>query len=175
MENNVNIRPVEPADAQGLLNLFQRLDRETDFMLLEPEERNINQENQTQLLEQFIRTERNIYLVAEFNQTIVGFIVGTCSRFTRNRHVMSVVVGVMRERWGQGIGRRLIVECERLAVSREIHRLELTVMQDNLAAIHLYLKAGFMVEGVKRHSMKVNGIWRDEYLMSKLMSPTLGV
>ncbi len=50
---------------------------------------------------QFLRAEKNIYLVAESNQVIVGFMVGTCSGFKRNRHAMSVVVGVMREQWGK--------------------------------------------------------------------------
>ncbi|PHV12403.1 GNAT family N-acetyltransferase [Chitinimonas sp. BJB300] len=170
MENNVIIRSVEPTDAQNLLALFQRLDSETNFMLLEPEERNLNLESQTRLLEQFLRAERNIYLVAESDQVIVGFMVGTCGGVQRNRHAMSLVVGVMRERWGQGIGRRLMAECERIALARDIHRFELTVMHENLAALQLYLKAGFMVEGLKRRSIKVGDAWRDEYLMSKLLS-----
>lgn len=47
-------------------------------------------------------------------------------------------------------------------------RLELTVRCDNEPAIHLYRKNGFVVEGVKKHTMRVNGEYVDEYTMAKL-------
>lgn len=42
-------------------------------------------------------------------------------------------------------------------------------MTHNLAGIALYKKMGFEIEGRKRHSLRVNGAYVDEYYMSKLL------
>jgi RimJ/RimL family protein N-acetyltransferase len=52
--------------------------------------------------------------------------------------------------------------------SVELHRLELTVHTTNLRALNLYLRQGFQVEGVRRHSLRVDGQYVDEYLMSRI-------
>jgi hypothetical protein len=49
-----------------------------------------------------------------------------------------------------------------------LHRLELTVHTSNLQALGLYLRHGFQVEGVRRHSLLVDGRYVDEYLISRL-------
>ena len=54
-------------------------------------------------------------------------------------------------------------------LSSELHRLELTVMIHNAPAIALYQKFGFQIEGTKRASLKVDGTYVDEYVMSLLL------
>lgn len=50
-----------------------------------------------------------------------------------------------------------------------LHRLDLTVIAKNDAAIALYKKMGFEIEGVKRDSLLINNEFVDEYYMSKLI------
>jgi RimJ/RimL family protein N-acetyltransferase len=50
----------------------------------------------------------------------------------------------------------------------ELKRIELTVHTTNLRALGLYLRAGFQVEGVRRNSLRVDGEFVNEYLMSRL-------
>ncbi|KHF26789.1 putative acetyltransferase YhhY [Anoxybacillus sp. BCO1] len=64
----------------------------------------------------------------------------------------------------------LLTELERWAREKGVHRLELTVVIDNAPAISLYQKMGFEQEGVKRHSLNINGRYVDEYCMAKLLS-----
>ena len=52
-----------------------------------------------------------------------------------------------------------------------MHRLELTVSTMNHRAISLYEKVGFAREGVKRHSLNIEGRYVDELYMSKLVGP----
>lgn len=49
-----------------------------------------------------------------------------------------------------------------------IVRLELSVMTHNQAALALYIKNGFEIEGTKRKSLIIDGEWVDEYYMSKI-------
>ena len=50
-----------------------------------------------------------------------------------------------------------------------IHRLELTVMAHNFKAVALYERAGFTIEGSRRHSLLVDGSYVDEHYMAKLL------
>ena len=52
---------------------------------------------------------------------------------------------------------------------RGLHRLELTVMVHNTAAVGLYHKLGFGIEGTRKDSLLVNGAYVDEYAMAKLL------
>jgi RimJ/RimL family protein N-acetyltransferase len=58
---------------------------------------------------------------------------------------------------------------EAWARANGLHRLELTVQVHNRRAIALYEKCGFEREGVKRHSLNIEGTFIDELYMSKLI------
>ncbi|WP_234922806.1 GNAT family N-acetyltransferase [Lactococcus cremoris] len=45
----------------------------------------------------------------------------------------------------------------------------MTVMINNYAAIALFQKQGFTIEGVRRESMCVDGEFIDEFYMSKIL------
>lgn len=61
-------------------------------------------------------------------------------------------------------------ELEKWVKQNKTHCLELSVMTHNKAAIALYKKIGFKIEGIKKHSLLVDGLWADEYCMAKLLS-----
>jgi RimJ/RimL family protein N-acetyltransferase len=87
----------------------------------------------------------------------------------RNRHNGYIVIGILRQYQGKGIGAGLFREMDVWARNTEIARLELTVMTHNERAIALYLKNGFEMEGTKRKSLVIDGQWVDEYYMSKIL------
>lgn len=87
----------------------------------------------------------------------------------RNRHSAYIVIGILKQYQGQGIGAALFRELDRWARDTEIVRLELTVMAHNELAISLYFKNGFEIEGTKRKSLMIDGQWVDEYYMSKIL------
>jgi putative acetyltransferase len=49
-----------------------------------------------------------------------------------------------------------------------LHRLELEVYTDNPAAIHLYEKHGFVIEGTLRHFGYRNSEYVDAYKMARV-------
>jgi RimJ/RimL family protein N-acetyltransferase len=167
--NNILIREVQEEDAKGLVKLFLLLDQETDFMMLEPGERQTNLDDQKKIIRQFLSNKNQAMIVVECKGEHIGFIVATAGVCRRNQHNSSLVLGVAKEWWGQGIGTRLLDNIEQWAANNHIHRLELTVMKDNSRALALYKKIGFIVEGEKRDSLRVNGVYVEEYYMSKLL------
>ena len=61
-------------------------------------------------------------------------------------------------------------QLEKWALLNSITRLELTVVCTNKAALALYKKMGFKIEGIKENSMIVDGSYIDEYYMGKVVS-----
>lgn len=162
-------RKVAPSDAESMIKLFNKLDSETTYMLFEPGERTITVKEQEKICKEFTASSNKVMFVAEHDSLIVGLIIGIGALFNRNKHSLYTVVGVEKKYWGKGIGTSLLAALEKWAQFNGFHRLELTVMESNVAAKRLYSTCGFVEEGVKRDSMKVNGAYVNELYMSKLL------
>jgi RimJ/RimL family protein N-acetyltransferase len=91
------------------------------------------------------------------------------AQFRRARHVGYLVLGVDAEYSGKGTGAALLAAAIAEASGRGLRRLEFTVMTDNFRALHLYLRSGFEVEGLRRQAMLRQGRLVDEYFMAGLL------
>lgn len=87
----------------------------------------------------------------------------------RNPWGLGLMVGILQAFTGQGIGTQLFLAMEDWARNPGILRLELTVMTHNHAAVALYQKHGFEIEGTMRRIMFIDGDYIDEYVMAKLL------
>ncbi|WP_223069263.1 GNAT family N-acetyltransferase [Paenibacillus caui] len=163
------IRNIETEDAAQFLALTKKLDEETKFMLLEPGERTTTLKQQEERIASILASRASMIFVAEAEGNIVGYLGAFDSDENRIRHSLYIVVGILQQYGGRGIGTRLFAELDGWAVEHDIHRLELTVMAHNERAVALYKKAGFEIEGLKKHSIKVDGAYVDEYYMAKLL------
>jgi RimJ/RimL family protein N-acetyltransferase len=63
-------------------------------------------------------------------------------KFRRNRSTTHVIIGVLAQASGKGLGTGLLEEAKRWAAARDLHRIELNVMAHNHRAIALYERAG---------------------------------
>jgi RimJ/RimL family protein N-acetyltransferase len=163
------IRKIEITDAENFLELCKTLDKETKFMMLEPDERKTTIESQTEYIKNVIENEFSLILVCEVEGNIVGYLTAIREGFKRMRHSAYIVTGILNAYTGQGIGTKLFRELENWAAFRKIHRLELTVMCHNDAGLSLYKKMGFEIEGLKKDSLIVDHEYVDEYYMAKLL------
>lgn len=109
-------------------------------------------------------------LVAVMDGLIVGDIGMT--RFAgRRSHAASFGMGVHDNYRDRGIGSALIAEILAMADNwYNIKRLELTVYTDNEAAIRLYRKFGFEVEGTHRDFAFRDGRYVDAHTMARMKS-----
>ena len=76
-------------------------------------------------------------------------------------HCGTLGMGVLAAYRGQGIGQRLMAACIAKARQRGITRIELQARIDNIAAIALYERMGFVREGRKRDGMRIDGRYYD--------------
>lgn len=163
------IRPITEADAGAFLDLCQRLDEETAFMMLEPGERKTTPDEQRARIAGILASPNSMIFVAEHEGQLVGYLAAMGGAYRRNRHNAHLVIGIRRAFTGQGLGTRLFQALEAWAPGAGLHRLELTVMVHNAAGLALYRKMGFQVEGTRVHSLRVDGRWVDEVSMAKLL------
>jgi len=107
--------------------------------------------------------------VAELEGRVVGMITIGVNQNPRMAHSGDMGMMVAPDYWGIGIGSRLMAAILDLADNwLNMKRVDLEVHTDNLAAIHLYEKFGFEIEGTKRFHTFGSGRWTDTYLMARL-------
>lgn len=166
----ITLRKLIPEDAEELLRLQHQLDQESKFMLMEPDERQSSLNQVKEMIESFASADTSILIGAEVDSHLIGFMSVRGGSVRRNRHSAYIVIGILRQYQGQGIGTGLFKELDAWARNTEkIARLELTVMTHNELAKSLYIKNGFEIEGTKRKSLVIDGQWVDEYYMSKIL------
>ena len=156
-----NIRMLEKDDAKAFKQLLISLDNDTKNMLFEPGERTITD---AALRE---RIEPGSFVIDD--NGLKGFVSLSTGKYNRIKHSGHIVIGILSSHDHMKYGTLLFNKLFLYAESIGLHRLELTVMVNNEAAVALYKKMGFEIEGVKKHSMLVDDQYVDEYYMAKLL------
>ena len=164
----MDYKTLTKADAEGFWEMMNQLDYETKYMLYEPGERKKNLSRIEAVIENAANGE-NFLLTAQENGKIVGYLSAEKGSLRRTAHTASIVVGILAQYRGKGIGTEFFRRLDLWAARKKVTRLELTVICENKAAVHLYEKSGFVIEGVKKNTMLVDGVYLDEYCMAKLL------
>lgn len=163
----MKIRRCKINDADNMLKMLLELDKETEYMLFEADERPNDINRVKAMINQSINGD-NLLLIATEDDNIIGFLSAQRGIIRKIKHTAYIVVGIREKFRGKGIGKKLFCELDLWAKENNISRLELTVMCPNSMAKQLYEKNGFEVEGTKRNSIFMNGKYIDEYYMSKI-------
>jgi L-phenylalanine/L-methionine N-acetyltransferase len=112
----------------------------------------------------------DLLLVAEADGLLIGNAgLDAIGRAVRRRHVMGLGITVDKAWHGRGVGTQLM-QALLDAADRwlGVLRIELTVYTDNAAAIALYRKFGFEIEGTLRAFALRNGRYVDALAMARL-------
>lgn len=164
--NMITIRKARKADAKAILEYIDTICTESDNLTFGKGEFDINIEQEEDFIENASKKNNALYLVAEFENKIIGNLTFSAGKRPRISHSGEFGVGVIKEYWGQGIGTELI-NCliEWSKNSGIIRKLNLRVRNDNYKAIHLYKKLGFCEEGIVTRDFLIKGIFYDSILM----------
>lgn len=111
----------------------------------------------------------NLFLVACAEAEVVGCASLHRARLARGAHVAAIGIMVADDWQGKGAGTALFAALTELADNwLNLHRLELYVFTDNHAAIALYRKFGFGIEGTECGNAIRNGALVDAHIMARL-------
>ena len=136
------------SDGQAVFENFNLTHAQTDFLLSYPDENSFDATQESQFLKGKSDSANEIEILAIVDDVVTGTAgieaVGTKYKV---RHRAEFGISVAKEFWGWGIGRALMDACIECARSAGYVQLELNVVADNVRAISLYEKAGFVEYG----------------------------
>lgn len=162
------LRPATASDADGLLSLFSRLERETPFFPWMPGERALTASDIEDRLAECSSGGRH-FLVAERDGDLAGYVDIRRASLQRLAHGAFLELGVSKAHWGAGLGKILMLAAEDWARKTNVTRIAFPVVSENLRAIGLYLSLGYSVEGCRRRVYRIDERLVDEYMMAKLL------
>lgn len=108
-------------------------------------------------------------LVAVRGEELVGQLGLEVFQSPRRRHVATFGMGVKASARGTGVGSALLSAAIDMCENwMNVSRIEVEVYTDNEAAIGLYRKHGFEIEGTCRRYAFRNGVYVDAHVMARL-------
>ena len=168
---DLEIREAQPADAQSLLAYMQELIREPGLDIpLAPDEFQMTVQEEEEFLRRLKTAENAVMFLAMSGREIVGEINLQGGTRQAMRHDAFLGMSVRKGWRGKGIGTRLMARAMEWAQGNPVvRRVELTVYARNAAAIHLYKKFDFKVEGRRRNKIFQEGRYLDDFVMARLV------
>jgi RimJ/RimL family protein N-acetyltransferase len=151
------IRPAEPADAAGLVELARAVGSEPEGWLITTSNWR-SPGDERRYLKSIRRYPHAAVFVAEGAGGIVGRLSVGRDPHPASYHVADLGLMVAKGHRRRGIGRALLDAAVDWARDRDIRKLELHVFPHNEAAIELYERFGFEREGFrKQHYRRPDG------------------
>ena len=171
MEYELLIREAGPNDAAALVSFLNRVSVEKDFTSLDGDGILLTSEEMAIFLNKQASWDNQITLLAFLNDKIAGIVNITADQRKRVRHIGDLFIVIGKKYWNNGLGSLLLEEVVEWAqASGILRRLQLTVQTRNLAAVHLYQKHGFAIEGRQERGAYIEeGEFIDVYLMGRLI------
>ena len=171
MEYELLIREAGAEDAAELVTFLNRVSLETDFTSLDGDGILLTSEEMEIFLNKQASSDNQITLLAFLNDKIAGIVNITADQRKRVRHIGDLFIVIGKRYWNNGLGSLLLEEAiEWAQASGIMRRLQLTVQTRNQAAVHLYQKHGFVIEGRQDRGAYIKeGKFIDVYLMGKLI------
>ena len=164
------LRAARPTDARALASLFADVRREGRWLVTPPTA--VSQPSEAFYIGEMIRDSSSLALAAEADGEVVGNVLVSVERSVVSDHVGTLSICVA-DGWREvGIGSALVEAATKWAAERGLAKVALGVFPDNLRAIAVYERAGFVREGLRRRQYRVpGGEYRDEVLMAWFAQP----
>ena len=165
------IRKATPDDAGQLITRLQHLLEEPGInFLLGPGEFNVTVEQERAWLQERLDSDNSVFLVADCGGRIIGNVGCDGGKRAAVRHVGTLGVSVDADWRGRGVGSAMMQAVVDWARGTGVlRRLQLDVFCRNEAAVALYRKFGFEVEGCRRQAILREGVYLDDYVMGLLL------
>jgi RimJ/RimL family protein N-acetyltransferase len=104
----------------------------------------------------------SVIVIIERGKEVIGTIDFHKKERKEEAHVVEFGMSIKKEYRNQGLGSKLLTEGERIVLEqwKNIKKIECEVFETNVAAIKLYMKLGYRIEGNKKNHI----LLRDNYI-----------
>ncbi|QOV13332.1 GNAT family N-acetyltransferase [Viridibacillus arvi] len=164
--NEVTIKEATKNDAQQMINFYNVVGGETDFLSFGKNEFNRDVEEYKKFIDSTSLEQNSIILIATLKDEIIGIASINSSQKERMKHVGTLGIVVSEQLVGQGLGRKLMEELINWATSNGVtKKISLVTREDNTFAIELYEKLGFVKEGLLKKDNFISGVYYNTLVM----------
>ena len=174
LKNNLllTLRRAEPRDAEQLLAYIDQVAGESENLTFGPGEFELSVQEERAFLQHMEESPTSLYLLAEIAGEIVGTMTFSTGKRPRIQHAGEFGMSILRSYWNLGIGSRMLAYLiEWARQTGTIRKINLRVRVDNLPAIHLYEKYGFVQEGRVTREFYLHEQFVDAYVMGLQLDP----
>ena len=169
-KNRVIIRKVNKYDAAPLIDYFNLIGGETDFLTFGMGQFDRNVKEEEQFIESTLNKDNSLFIIAEKEGEIVGNLNFSGGLRKRKFHVGEFGVSVPKKYWGNGVGEDLILYLINWSKKTgKIKKINLKVREDNEKGIYLYKKLGFIEECLLKREFLVEDKFYDAITMGLLI------
>ena len=168
---SLSLRSPQVGEGQPLLEAVKRIMAESEHLLTQADEFNVAIEQEESMIARFLGHPAKLLIVPIVDGKIVGMMDFNCGGRRRNSHTGELGMSLLPEFRGQGIGTMMLEALSKWASTHPtIEKICLHVHRRNEAAVNLYKKAGFIVEGTDIKGVKLDdGTYDDALFMTRFV------
>lgn len=162
----LQIDKASKADAAAIIEFLNIVGGESDNLLFGANGFNMSIEAEENFIESLLESKVSALFAGRIGNEVVC--VGSIMTSPKDRisHQADLAVSVKKKHWGLGIGTHLMQTMISFAKRNgQTEILHLGVKDDNLTAVILYKKMGFIEIGRHKNFFKIDGKYYDEILM----------
>lgn len=162
MQDNWIVEPLDSKDIEGFHRALDAVARERKYLTF-------LQAPSLEATRQFVLDSTrhgNPHMIAKAGSEVVGWCDIQRHPFQSHNHRGTLGMGIVAKYRGRGLGMELMTATLKAARAAGLSRIEFNVRADNLMAIALYRKAGFVEEGTLRKAVCVDGEYFDSIAMA---------
>lgn len=169
-DKEVIIREAKQEDAQSMINFYNVVGGETDFLSFGKNGFSRPLHDYENFIESTKAAHNSIILLATLDDELIGIASITSNPKARTKHVGTLGIVIAEKYCGFGLGRKLMEELIEWArgngTTKKIH---LVTRADNERAIELYKKVGFKEEGLLEQDTYINGVYYNTLIMGLMV------
>ncbi|MGI2031534.1 N-acetyltransferase family protein [Rhizobium panacihumi] len=165
MTSEINIEPIEEKHVEGFREALDIVARERKYLVF-------LEAPPVEAMLSFVRgniAAGHPHMVAVVDSKVVGWCDIRRGSRDAEAHRGVLGMGIIPGYRDRGLGRKLILATLEAAKTAGMHRVELHAHADNLRAIALYEKVGFVHEGAARDAIMIDGRYIDSVLMALIL------
>jgi RimJ/RimL family protein N-acetyltransferase len=163
-----NIRKAGTDDANNIVEYLNIILKDRMASIADRDEMALDFWSEREHLRRIESNPLAIAVIAEVGKEIIGFLTCEGGRRRKIAHVADIGMSVRQDWRNRGVGAALLEFAESWARNTgKIKKITLNVFENNLAAIILYEKNGFILEGRLKGQINLDGKFEDLLLMSK--------